>query len=258
VGPRSLNVRPTYRHRRLWPWVVGVAVLLAAGLGELGAHRPRGTKASRETEAPADSTAAAPGTTSPAAAGTSGAAASSGTGAPGPSVPRVHGLGGRVFSSDGRPAPAVEVTVLPAGPDARSDAQGRFAVPLENGTTVLVEAHHSDLGFASAEVTVPASGVELRLEPRATVVVKVLSGGRPVSGATVSVEELQRHTGTFHADRSTDSAGTLRFLGLPGGRLLVEARVEGTGARGVASVEANEGSVTEVTLTLAPVATRAP
>jgi hypothetical protein len=42
---------------------------------------------------------------------------------------------------------------------------------------VRLEAHHSDLGFASAEVRAPAVDVQLRLEPRAMLEVQVLSEG---------------------------------------------------------------------------------
>src|SRR5262249_23717631 len=76
VSPRSLEVRPTYRRRRLWPWVAGAVVLLALGLWELRAHRRTATaeRGSAET---------APAVVSPAHPAT---------------------VAGRVLAVDGRPA----------------------------------------------------------------------------------------------------------------------------------------------------------
>jgi len=256
VGPRSLNVQPTYRRRRVWPWVAAAAILLAVGLWEVHARRGSSAGASRSpggSGGPAETTvgtAPAPGSST--GQGTMEAAAR------GPAGPATRGVGGRVLRPDGRPAEGVDVVVLPDGLDARTDALGRFAAPVADGASVQVQAHHSDLGFASAELQAPAVGVELRLSPRATVVVKVLAGGRPVPGAAVVVEDLGHPGATFQADRRTDLSGVLRFAGLPAGALRVEASAEGSRTRASAPVEAVEGSVAQVTLTLPASETRTP
>ncbi len=215
MSPRTLEVRPTYRKRRLWPWIAAAVALLVVGLWELGAHR-------RER----------------------------------PEVPKasIHGVSGHVITSEGRAAPGVEVIGLPDGTTARSDEAGRFELPVADGTVIRVEAHHSDLGFASAEARAPASRIDLRLAPRAGLRVHVVSSGRPVQGALISVRPLLHPEGVLQADRGTDADGVLRFLGLPAGRLLVEAQLEGSGAQAVTSVEAVDGAVTETTVSLPDVA----
>ena len=229
MSPRSLEVRPTYRKRRFWPWVLGAAILLGVGLWEIGVHRR------------VQPALPVPGAQAPAARS-------------GPATASPRGVSGQVVTAEGEAAPGVEVTVVPDGPTTRSDGQGRFELPVDDGTELRIEAHHSDLGFAGAESSAPASGLQLRLAPRAEVRVRVVSEGRPVVGALVFVRPLLRATGVFQADRDTDAAGELRFLGLPPGRLLVEARLEASGAHGVTSVEAVDGAVTEATVSLRGVA----
>jgi len=244
VGPRSLNVRPTYRRRRVWPWVAAAAGLLAVGGWELRARRPEGAGRPGASASPGEPP--SPGVPA------------SGTAPPlTPGVP-VQGVGGVVLGPDGQPAAGVEVTVLPDGREERTDSQGQFVVPVADGATVELQAHHSDLGYARAELQAPALGVQLRLAPRATVVAKVLSGGRPVPGAAILVEELGAPGATFQADRTTDRTGTLRFAGLPGGPVRVEARAEGSAARASARVDVAEGSVVTVILNLPPVEPRGP
>ena len=221
MSPRSLEVRPTYRRRRLWPWIAAAAVLLALGLWELRAHQ-------------------------------SGSLATGGgaqAGSLGPSVGHVpstgaaSGVDGRVFGADGKQASGVTVVAAPAGVEARTGGDGRFRLEVEEGSTVRLEAHHSDLGFASAEVRAPAGDVQLRLEPRAGLEVQVLSEGHPVAGAQVTVRQRGGESLVFHADRSTDANGAMRFLGLPGGSLEVEALSPDTGARNGVELEAHLGTV---------------
>jgi len=224
VSPRSLEVRPIYRRRRLWPWVAGAVVLLALGLWELRAHRR-------------------PAAPSPAlASGPAGAAVR----------PPEHptGIEGRVLTADGRPAPAVTVVVAPGGAEARTGNDGRFRLEVEEGSTVRLEAHHSDLGFASAQVRAPAANVDLRLEPRAGLDLQVLSQGLPVAGAVVTVHQRGGEGAVFHGDRTTDANGTMRFLGLPGGPLEVQVLTPETGARSGVQLEARAGSISQVRLYL--------
>jgi len=224
VSPRSLEVRPRYRKRRLWPWLAAGVVLLAVGLWELRIRR--GTMA----------------VPSPPRSG-------SGPGAPRPEV-RTAGIAGRVLTPQGQPASGVTVVVAPAGTEVRTDGDGRFRLEAEEGVTAQVEAHHSDVGFARTEVRPPASNVVLQLASRAGLDVQVLFEGRPVAGATIAVRQRSGEAALFHSDRLTDANGALRFLGLPGGVLEVEALLVETGARSSLELEAREGTVARVLLLL--------
>jgi hypothetical protein len=214
-------VRPTYRRRKFWPWIVAAVVLLVLGLWELRARR-------RTAPSPERATTAA--VTRP------------------PTHPA--GILGQVLTSAGQPAPGVTVVVAPGGVEARSGDDGRFRLEVEEGARVRLEAHHSDLGFATADVRAPAADVRLRLAPRAGLDVQVLAQGAPVPGAVVTVRQRGGEAAVFHADRATDANGTLRFLGLPGGPLEVEALSPATGARSALQLEAPEGAVSQVQLYL--------
>ena len=239
MSPRSLEVRPTYRRRRLWPWIAGAAVLLAFGLWELRVRR----------SAPVDERAGvSPEPVRPVPPGTAAGARRAGE-AP-RAEPRQAGVAGRVLMADGRSAPGVTVVVVATGSEGRTADDGRFQLEAGDGTTVRLEAHHSDLGFAAADVRAPATGVELRLRARAGLGVQVLSESRPVAGAVVTVRQRGGEAGLFHADRMTDANGALRFLGLPAGPLEVEATSPDTGARSGVQLEAREGAVADVRIFL--------
>ncbi len=113
-----------------------------------------------------------------------------------------------------------------------------------------LEAHHSDIGFASAQVRAPAVGVTLHLQPGAGLEVRVLAEGRPLPEAAITVQQRGGEGAVFHADRTTDTTGVLRFLGLPTGTLSVEALLPMTGAHASLVVETREAEVTPVTLLL--------
>jgi hypothetical protein len=223
VTPRSLEVRPTYRKRRLWPWIAAAGALLLIGLWEVRVHRrARPTQASEPASASAS--ARAERARSP--------------------------VEGRVFTGDGKAAPGVTVVAMPEGVEGRTGDDGRFRLEVEEGTPLRLEAHHSDLGFGVAEVRAPAADVQLRLEPRSGLAITVVSGGRPVPGAEVTVRQQGADAGVFHADRTTEETGTLRFLGLPAGPLEVEAVLPATGAKGTASSKGSEGAVAPVRVIL--------
>ncbi|MGZ3481319.1 MAG: hypothetical protein ACXU81_13270, partial [Myxococcaceae bacterium] len=157
---------------------------------------------------------------------------------------------GLVLTPDGRPAPGVTVVVATTAAESRSDAEGAFQLDVEEGRTVRLEAHHSDIGFASAQVRAPAVGVTLQLQPRAGLEVRVLAEGRPLPEAAITVQQRGGEGAFFHADRTTGTTGVLRFLGLPTGALSVEALLPMTGARASLVVETREAEVTPVTLLL--------
>ena len=219
MGPRALHVQPAYRKRRLWPWVAVAAVLLVLGIWELRIHR-----------------------TGSAAPATSGSRAGS----------SLHGIAGRVLGPGGEPAARVTVVLLPGGAEAVSGADGNFGFQLEDGAAVHVQAHHSDLGFAAEDVRTPSSALVLQLQPRAGLDVWVVSRGKAVPGAAVSVTQGGPGGEVFRADRLTDAAGGLRFLGLPAGELRVTALLEGSGATAEAKVVAREGQIIPVNLDLGP------
>jgi len=219
VGPRTLHVQAAYRKRRLWPWMAAAVVLLALGIWELETHRR-----------------------SPRTGGVASSASS-----PGASM---HGIAGRVLGPGGEPAPRVTVVLLPGGTEAVSGADGSFGFQLEDGVAVRVQAHHSDLGFAAANLRTPVTSLVLRLQPHAGLDVWVVSRGKPVPGAVVSA--TQPGGEVFRADRATDGAGGLRFLGLPAGELQVTALLEGSGVSAEAKVVAREGEIVPVNLVLEP------
>ena len=242
MSPRSFEVKPTYRRRRFWPWVAAAAVLIALGLWELRVHR-RAPASAPGSGAPEPVRPGRP-PSGPAAPGPAPAPA-----APGPQARR-SGIAGRVLTSEGRPASGVTVVTLPSLAEVRTGDDGRFQLDADDGTTVRIEAHHSDLGFAAADLRAPATDVELRLRARAGLDVQVLSEGRPVSGAVITVQQRVGETPPFHSDRTTDANGTLRFLGLPAGTLEVGATSPETGARSSVQIEAREGTVVPVRLSL--------
>ena len=221
MSRRSLEVRPTYRRRRLWPWAVAAVVLLALGVWELQARRRTTASPERATDAPVPRPLAHP-----------------------------AGVQGQVLTSAGQPAPGVTVVSLPEGTEAKTGNDGRFRLEAEEGSTVHLQAHHSDLGFAATEVRAPATDVQLRLAPRAGLEVHVLAQGAPVPDAVVTVRQRGGEAAVFHADRTTGADGTMRFLGLPGGPLDVEALSPMSGARSALQLEAREGAVSQVRLYL--------
>jgi hypothetical protein len=221
LSPRSLEVRPTYRKRRLWPWIAAAGALLLLGLWEVRVLRKARPTQASESSAPASASTRA--------------------------EPARGAVDGRVLTGDGKAAPGVTVVAMPAGVEGRTGDDGRFRLEVEEETPVRLEAHHSDLGFGAAEVRAPAPDVQIRLEARSGLVIVVLSGGRPAPGAEVTVRQRgAADAGVFHADRTTDEAGTLRFLGLPAGPVEVEALIPATGARGTSSSEGSDGGVAQV------------
>jgi len=239
VSPRSLEVRPTYRRRRLWPWIAGAVALLVLGLWELRLHRTRPS----ESRGPATGEGARPTRPGPAAGTTRGGTT------PMPEKSRAE-VSGRVLAPDGRPAAGVTVFAPVSGNEVRTGDDGGFRLDAEKGAQVRLEAHHSDLGFAAAEVRAPASGLELRMRARAGVEVQVRSEGHAVPGASIAVRQRGGEAALFQADRATDANGTLRFLGLPAGLLEVEATSPETGARSALQLEARDGAVAQAKLFL--------
>jgi hypothetical protein len=71
-----------------------------------------------------------------------------------------------------------------------------------------------------------------------------------VAGAAVTVRQRGGEALVFHADRSTDANGAMRFLGLPGGPLEVEALAPDTGARSGVQLEARTDTVSRVRIFL--------
>src|SRR5262249_35043822 len=157
--------------------LAAAVALLVVGLWELRVHR----------RAPAEGPAAvAPEPVRPGRPPSSPASPGATPATPGAQSRRA-GIAGRVLTSDGRPAAGVTVVIGPSATEVRTGDDGRFQLEVDEGTTVRLEAHHSDLGWAAADVRAPALDVQLRLRARAGLDVQVLSDGRPVSGAVVTV-----------------------------------------------------------------------
>ena len=108
---------------------------------------------------------------------------------------------GRVLDEYGRPAPRISVLVNPTGDVAYADDQGRFSAEVPSPGFYELQAHHSDWGGGAAQVTAPADGVELLLEPKAglrvTVELREGAGSRAPtscsgSGATGRIAAIGR------------------------------------------------------------------
>jgi hypothetical protein len=164
-------------------------------------------------------------------------------------------LSGRVVDGAGRPVAGVSVVVSPTEEVAHSDDAGAFRLSVPGPGVYAVEAHHSDYGGATASVSVPASRVELRLQPRAVLALKVLSAGEPVQGAQVLLFDGRDAGpgGQYEADSATDAEGNLRVLGLPAGTYTLGVMRPGTQSSSRQPVTLREGLTTSVTVVLAPV-----
>jgi hypothetical protein len=229
VRPRGSHSSPRFRRKRLWPWAVLALILLGLAGWDLSARRMKERAAAPQR-----------GQVPPETSESSSIHGKEGT------------VSGFVVSPGGARAAGVLVSVAPVGPEATTDSLGAFQVDVENGATVHITAHHSDLGIASMEVVAPATGIELRLVPRAGLDVQVTSGAQRVGGAKVIVVEteppgIERF---YEADRLTNVTGKIRVLGLPPGHLLVRAFDPAKGARGSAEVVAREGEILPVTVSL--------
>lgn len=157
---------------------------------------------------------------------------------------------GRVLDEYGRAAPEISVLIRPTGSNVLSDAAGRFVAEVPSPGAYQLEAHHSDWGGGHANVTAPAFGVELRLEPRAGVEVAVTVDGRRVEGADAVM--IVDDDSTFRSDRPSGSDGLVRVRGLPAGRYtLVATHPEYLPSQGTA-ITLEEGQLLRVEAQLRP------
>jgi protocatechuate 3,4-dioxygenase beta subunit len=125
-----------------------------------------------------------------------------------------------VLDEYGRAIPGVGLSALPIQETVYTDAEGRFSFAVPNRGLYVPEAHHSDWGGARVEVTAPASGVEVRLEARAGVEVRVRANGQGVEGASLV---LWGGGSTFHSDRPSDADGRVVMRGIPPGTYALSA-----------------------------------
>jgi hypothetical protein len=231
VRPRGSHSSSRFRRKRLWPWAVLALVLLGLAGWELSARRMK-ERAPVPAQQPGQVAAETTRSSS------------------------IHGkegkLSGFVVSPGGERAAGVLVSVAPVGAETTTDSIGAFQLDVEDGATVQITAHHSDIGIATTEVVVPATGIELRLVPRAGLDVQVASRARGVEGAKVIVAETELRTieRFYEADQLTNVTGKIRILGLPPGHLLVRAVDPATGASGSTEVMAREGEILPVTVSL--------
>lgn len=224
---RGSPLSAQFRRKRLWPLAVVALVCLGVAAWELSSHSaPRSLGAGSRKEPAADS----------------------------PSLPGAGHLSGFVVGPGGHAVPGILVSVGPVGPEATTDSRGAFQLDVEDGKTVRLTAHHSDIGVASMNVAPPARGIELRLVPRAGLDVQVASPAGPVPGAEVRVAERELDSGErfYQADRLTDATGKVRVLGLPPGHLIVRALDPASGTMGSVEVVAREGEILPANVSLPP------
>lgn len=128
---------------------------------------------------------------------------------------------GRVMDVYGRPAPGISILINPTGTSVNADERGNFEAPVPSPGFYELQAHHSDWGGGEAQVTAPADGVELHLEPKAGLKVTVSSEGRRLEGADVML--WSEGEATFRNDRPSGSDGVVMMRGLPAGAVMVVA-----------------------------------
>lgn len=133
---------------------------------------------------------------------------------------RAPQVSGQVLDMYGRPASGVVVRVRPTGEEVVADGEGHFLAPVPTPGLYTLQAYHSEWGGAQVQVTAPAQGVRLELQPGATVEVVVVSGGQRVEGA--SAQLLSARHGVFRGDRPSGADGVVTLRGLePGAYELV-------------------------------------
>jgi len=154
---------------------------------------------------------------------------------------------GQVLDLDGAPAAGAEVRVTDSTGSTqhvdRGDAEGRYRVAgLASGVAeVWAQAEASGARVTrNVELRAGEQRLDLRLAARPAVGGRVVDGeGRPVAGASVSVEPVRREEGTFYSASgpSTGSDGSfLLALDRPGAY-----RVEANAEAGVGEVEVEVG-----------------
>ncbi len=124
-------------------------------------------------------------------------------------------ISGHVLDEYGRPAAGVSVLISPTGDSVMADQSGAFMARVPSPGLYSLHAHHSDWGGGQTQVTAPATGVELQLEPRAGVAITVVADGRRVEGAN-AVMYIDRE-GNFRNDRPSGADGVVLMRGLPAG-----------------------------------------
>jgi protocatechuate 3,4-dioxygenase beta subunit len=130
-------------------------------------------------------------------------------------------IAGRVLDVYGRPAPRISVLVQPTGEVTHADQEGRFLALVPSPGVYSLHAHHSDWGGTEQQVTAPASGVELALEPHASVEVVAQLEGRRLEGASATVW-VDRES-VYRSDRLSGPDGKVPMRGLPPGTYWVLA-----------------------------------
>ncbi len=157
---------------------------------------------------------------------------------------------GRVLDEYGRPAPGISILVTPTGDSVIADAEGRFVAQVPSPGLYSLHAHHSDWGGGQVQVTAPASGVELHLEPRAGVQVVAQSEGRRVEGANVVL--WMDRDGSYRSDRPSGADGLVLMRGMPAGTYWLVAAHSDYLPSERQQVRIDEGQLAKVTAELKP------
>lgn len=184
---------------------------------------------------------------------------------------RIPTLSGRVTTPDGAPIEGAEVEARtyagrglaeliakeldPLGTvaaSARSDTDGRFALPIDVRGTVDVLVSKPGLASVVLEARLPGDELACVLEKPATLAGRVVEsdGGAPIAGARI---DLYPHVGAFPRSRAhaTTSAvdGSFEFVGLPPGVVRAMARASAhttTGAGVIVELRAGERASVEL------------
>ncbi|MCI0573434.1 MAG: carboxypeptidase-like regulatory domain-containing protein [Myxococcaceae bacterium] len=159
-------------------------------------------------------------------------------------------IAGRVLDVYGRPAAGISVLVQPTADAVQADAEGRFTALVPSPGLYTLHAHHSDWGGVERRVSAPDTGVELSLEPRASVEVVAQGDGRRVEGASAQLS-LGRDS-VFRSDRMSGPDGRIPVRGLPAGTYELTASHPDFLPSEPMKVTVVDGQTLEVTAALRP------
>lgn len=178
-------------------------------------------------------------------------------------------LTGRVLEAgSGRPVADALVEAAPQGGDerlprfgdegqagVRTGLDGRFELPGLTPGSYTVSARHNDYAEASESVTVRGltAAVELRLGQGSRLAGAVVSAGRPVGGATITLGLAGEGFGGFGPggqEAQSDEAGRYRFERLTPGRYTLVATLRGQSSSPVEAVVQGSQSRDDLVLEL--------
>lgn len=128
---------------------------------------------------------------------------------------RAPRISGQVLDMYGRPAAGVRVQPRPTGEPVLADEEGHFMAPVPTAGLYTLRAHHPEWGVGQAQVTAPAEGVRLELQPGAAVEVTAVAQGQRVAGVELTLVSVEGSS--LQGRRPTGADGVVSIHGLAPG-----------------------------------------